>query len=121
MVAKKPARAQQRRSRKAASNRHAGRSPWVAAVERAVRAIPRGQTVGYATVALWAGKPGAARAVVRALHAAEDIPWWRVTRSDGSLAPQVAAEQARRLAREGVRLDGARVRPAVGARRTPAR
>ncbi len=85
-------------------------SPFLAAVERAVRAIPRGETVSYARVALAAGRPGAARAVVRALHALEDLPWWRVLRSDGTLAPQVAAEQRRRLAQEGVRFgrDGRR-------------
>lgn len=87
-------------------------SPWLAAVDRAVRSIPKGQTASYARVALIAGKPGAARAVVQALHRLKDLPWWRVLRSDGSLAPQVAVEQARRLAREGVKLSrsGARIR-----------
>ncbi|MDP1828148.1 MAG: MGMT family protein [Archangium sp.] len=86
-------------------------TPWLTAVERAVRSIPRGQTASYARVALMAGKPGAARAVVQALHRLEGIPWWRVLRSDGTLAPQVAAEQARRLAKEGVKLgrSGSRV------------
>jgi methylated-DNA-protein-cysteine methyltransferase-like protein len=79
-------------------------SPWLAAVDRAVRSIPRGETASYARVALMSGKPGAARAVVQALHKLKDLPWWRVLRSDGSLAPQVAAEQARRLKREGVKL-----------------
>lgn len=79
-------------------------TPWLQAVDRAVRAIPRGQTASYARVALMAGKPGAARAVVQALHRLEGIPWWRVVRSDGTLAAQVAAEQGRRLAQEGVRL-----------------
>lgn len=79
-------------------------SPWLKAVDRAVRAIPRGQTASYARVALMAGKPGAARAVVQALHRLKGIPWWRVLRSDGKLAPQVAGEQARRLTKEGVKL-----------------
>ncbi len=79
-------------------------SPWLTAVERAVRSIPRGQTASYARVALMSGKPGAARAVVRALHTLEGIAWWRVLRSDGSLAPQVATAQARHLAKEGVTL-----------------
>jgi methylated-DNA-protein-cysteine methyltransferase-like protein len=87
------------------------RSPWLTAVAGAVRAIPRGQTASYARVALMAGKPGAARAVVRALHALEDVPWWRVVRSDGTLAEPVAREQARRLRAEGVRVDGRRLRP----------
>ena len=79
-------------------------TPWLQAVERAVRAIPKGQTASYARVALMSGKPGAARAVVQALHRLEGIPWWRVLRSDGTLAPQVAIEQARKLTREGVSL-----------------
>ena len=79
------------------------KSPWLQAVERAVRSIPRGKTASYARVALMAGKPGAARAVVQALHRLEGIPWWRVIRSDGTLAPAVAIEQRRRLAREGVK------------------
>lgn len=80
------------------------KTPWLLAVERAVRAIPRGQTASYARVALMAGKPGAARAVVRALHALDDLPWWRVIRSDGTVAPQVAVEQRKRLKAEGVTL-----------------
>ena len=58
-----------------------------------------------------AGKPGAARAVVQALHRLEGIPWWRVIRSNGTLAPQVASEQAKRLAKEGVRLGRRNVSP----------
>lgn len=84
-------------------------TPFEQAVERVVRAIPRGKTLGYAGVALRANKPGAARAVVRALHGLKGAPWWRVIRSDGTLAPQVAAEQARRLGREGVKVSGRRV------------
>ena len=63
-------------------------------------------------MALRAGKPRGARAVVRALHHLDDVPWWRVVRSDGTLAPQVAREQAQLLAQEGVRARvGARKRP----------
>ncbi len=115
MVAKDARRPQQRRRTEAARKPHAGPSAWVLAVEAAVRSIPRGQTVGYATIALWAGKPGAARAVVRALHAAGDIPWWRVTRSDGTLAAPIARAQAARLAREGVAVARGRVTPRRGA------
>jgi methylated-DNA-protein-cysteine methyltransferase related protein len=73
------------------------------AVRRVIRAIPRGRTLSYGEVALRAGKPRGARAVVRALHSLDDVPWWRVIRSDGTLAPQVAREQAQLLAQEGVR------------------
>jgi methylated-DNA-protein-cysteine methyltransferase related protein len=76
---------------------------FVRAVRRVIRAIPRGRTLSYGEVGLRAGKPRGARAVVRALHHIDDAPWWRVIRSDGTLAPQVAREQAQLLAQEGVR------------------
>lgn len=85
-------------------------TPFVARVNAAIRSIPKGKTVGYAQVALLAGKPGAARAVVRALHSIpKGAPWWRVTRSDRTLAVPVATEQARRLMAEGVKLEKNRV------------
>ncbi len=86
-------------------------TPFMERVEAVVRSIPKGKTLGYAQVALLAGKPGAARAVVRALHAMKGAPWWRVTRSDRSLAQPVAREQGRRLSREGVKLERNRVPP----------
>ncbi|WP_395830644.1 MGMT family protein [Archangium violaceum] len=80
--------------------------PFPEAVRRAVRAIPRGEVRSYSQVALYAGRPGAARGVGRELKTLENVPWWRVIRADGTLAPAVAVEQARRLKAEGVRLDG---------------
>ena len=80
--------------------------PFSEAVRAAVRAIPRGQVRSYAQVALYAGRPGAARGVGRELKTLENVPWWRVIRSDGMLAPPVAVEQARRLKAEGVSLEG---------------
>ncbi len=80
--------------------------PFPEAVRRAVRAIPRGEVRSYAQVALYAGRPGAARGVGRELKTLENVPWWRVIRADGTLAPAVAVEQARRLKAEGVRLEG---------------
>ena len=74
---------------------------FVRAVRRIVRGIPRGTTLSYGEVALRAGKPRAARAVVSALHRLDDVPWWRVARHDGTLAPQVAREQATLLRQEG--------------------
>ena len=76
-------------------------TPFLSAVRRAVRAIPRGQTRSYGTIAEIVGKPGAARAVVRALHALDGIPWWRVCRAGGKFAPQVASEQQALLRQEG--------------------
>jgi methylated-DNA-protein-cysteine methyltransferase related protein len=76
-------------------------SPFVRAVRRVVRGIPRGTTLSYGEVAFRAGKPGGARAVVAALHRLDDVPWWRVARHDGTLAPPVARQQATLLRQEG--------------------
>ncbi len=76
-------------------------SPFLRAVRRIVRGIPRGTTLSYGEVALRAKKPGAARAVVAALHRLDDVPWWRVARHDGTLAPQVARQQTALLRAEG--------------------
>src|SRR5712692_440729 len=78
-------------------------------VASVIKAIPRGQVLSYAQVATRAGRPGAARAVVRALRRISEAPWWRVIRSDGTVARQMAPKQLRRLAREGVRARGLRV------------
>jgi methylated-DNA-protein-cysteine methyltransferase-like protein len=72
-------------------------------VAKAIRQIPRGTTRSYGEIALRAGKPRGARAVVSALRTIEDVPWWRVARSDGTLAPQVAALQSQLLRQEGWR------------------
>ena len=74
-----------------------------------VKGIPRGTTLSYGEVALRAGKPGGARAVVSALRTL-DVAWWRVARHDGSLAPQVAALQATLLRQEGWKGKEARAR-----------
>jgi methylated-DNA-protein-cysteine methyltransferase related protein len=75
---------------------------------RAVRAIPRGQVRSYSQVALYAGRPGAARGVgqeLKSLAHPRSVPWWRVIRADGTLASAVAHEQARRLRAEGVEVE----------------
>ena len=85
-------------------------TPWVKRVDEVIRSIPKGRTLGYAQVAMLAGKPGAARAVVRALHAMpKGAPWWRVTRADRTLAEPVRAEAMRRLKAEGVKFEKNRV------------
>lgn len=80
------------------------------AVERVVRGIPRGTVLSYSQVALRAGRPGAARAIVRALHQLSKVPWWRVIRADKTLAVEIADRQAPLLEREGIRVEGRRVR-----------
>jgi methylated-DNA-protein-cysteine methyltransferase related protein len=86
-------------------------TPFEVKVANVVRHIPRGRTLGYGQVALLAGAPGGARAVVRALNSLKGIPWWRVVRSDGTVAEAMMGKQAPKLRAEGVRLIGAHVDP----------
>jgi len=78
-------------------------------VAKVVRAIRKGTVSSYGQVAERAGAPRGARAVVQALNRLRGLPWWRVIRSDGTLASEVAAEQAKRLRAEGVEVRGRRV------------
>lgn len=86
------------------------------AVYAAVALIPAGRVLGYGHVATLLGSPRAARQVGYALAALEpgtDVPWWRVVRSDGTIAlqgdPGRGPEQARRLAAEDVAVHDWRV------------
>lgn len=87
-----------------------------------IRAIPRGQVMGYGEVAAKAGLPGRARLVAKLLGANEDrsLPWHRVLRSDGRIAMSEGSagwrEQGQRLRAEGVQVENGRVR-----RQRPAR
>jgi methylated-DNA-protein-cysteine methyltransferase related protein len=89
------------------------------AVKRVVGAIPRGTVLAYGEVALLAGRPGGARAVVRALNRIAGVPWWRVVRADRTLAPEVATRQAKHLRTEGLRVEGRRI--VVSPKQTPRR
>ncbi len=76
--------------------------------EDAIRAIPRGETRSFLEVAAAAGRSGAARAVAHVVNRAafdSDFPWHRVVAANGAMAkdPRRAAEQRRRLEREGAR------------------
>ncbi|HEV8339516.1 MAG TPA: MGMT family protein [bacterium] len=77
-----------------------------------VRNVPSGRVATYGEVARLAGLRGGARTVGWALAgaAADRIPWWRVVRGDGTIAPRpAAARQRRRLQREGIRFAGGRI------------
>lgn len=84
-------------------------SDFTTRVEQIVSALRPGECASYGEIAAEAGRPGAARAVGRVMRDSDGLPWWRVIRSDGSLA--MGEEQARRLRDEGVRVRGLRVRP----------
>jgi methylated-DNA-protein-cysteine methyltransferase-like protein len=72
-----------------------------------VRRVPRGRVTTYGEVARLAGLHGGARTVgwaMAAVPGGQAVPWWRVIRADGTVAPRPAAgRQRRRLAAEGVR------------------
>jgi len=70
-------------------------------VER-VRAIPEGFVRTYGDI-----DPRAPRLVGHVLATAQDLPWHRVVRADGSLPK--GTTQRERLLREGVPMRGARV------------
>lgn len=66
-----------------------------------------GEVLTYGEVAREAGAPGAARAVGNLLSTTGGLPWWRIVRADGRLAPGKEAEQGRLLEAEGVPIDQA--------------
>ena len=70
-----------------------------------VAALPRGEVLTYAEVAMEAGHPGAAQAVANVLRRVPDLPWWRVVPSDLRLYRTHAATQRPLLEAEGVRVD----------------
>lgn len=79
------------------------------AVVRVLLATRPGDVMAYGEVAAEAGYPGAARAVGNVLRRVDDLPWWRVVTAAGRLIPHGPAEQADRLAAEGVATANGRV------------
>ena len=68
-----------------------GDSGWQAGVAAVVRCIPAGLVLGYRDVGVLLGRPRSARQVGYALSRLmpeQGVPWWRVVRSDGTIAMQ---------------------------------
>lgn len=76
-----------------------------------VRRIPRGRVSTYGEVAAASGHPGAARQVVWALRAADNVPWHRVVGAGGRirLTGESGFEQRLRLQSEGVLIAGDKI------------
>ncbi len=83
----------------------------IAQVETLVRAIPAGRVMSYGAVGAACRPPISGYICGRIMNrSAREVPWWRVVAKDGALpinkrAPQLAAEQRRRLTEEGVHFD----------------
>ena len=76
-----------------------------------VRQIPPGRVASYGQIALLVGRPGAARAVGRAMSRCpygQAVPCHRVVNSQGRLAPGFPEQEGRLLA-EGVAVRDGRV------------
>jgi methylated-DNA-protein-cysteine methyltransferase-like protein len=59
------------------------------AIIEVLRSIPNGRVFAYGAAAVAAGLPRGARQVVRILNArsrADNLPWWRLLRRDGTIA-----------------------------------
>jgi len=91
-------------------------SPDHSAILRVIRSIPVGCVASYGEVAERAGLPRRARLVGRVLGEVppgEEVPWYRVLRSNGRIAFAPGSrgfrEQVRRLSGEGVLVVSGRV------------
>lgn len=78
-----------------------------------IESIPYGRVATYGQIAELAGLPRRARFVARILSESDDsdeLPWHRVVRADGRIAPRPGAdEQATRLRRERVDVTNGRI------------
>jgi len=83
-------------------------------VWRVVRNIPAGEVMGYGEVARAAGFPRYSRMVSGAMsRSPKPLPWYRVVKSDRTLAFDEGSEnyreQAQFLKQEGVRFEGKKI------------
>jgi len=79
---------------------------------KAIKAIPRGKVSSYRDVAVTAGLPNGARQTVRVLHSLSekfDLPWYRVIRSNGSIA--LREGEGKELQIQLLRAEGVEVSP----------
>lgn len=83
-------------------------------VWKVVASIPAGRVMGYGEVARAAGFPRYSRMVSAAMgRSPEPLPWFRVVRSNRTLAFEVGSsayrEQAQLLKQEGVLFEGVKI------------
>ena len=83
-------------------------------VWQVVNAIPVGEVMGYGEVARAAGFPRYSRMVSGAMsRSPEPLPWFRVVKSDRTLAFEADSEsyreQAQLLKQDGIRIEGRKI------------
>jgi len=79
---------------------------------QAIKAIPKGKVSSYGAIALVAGLPNGARQTVRVLHSLSEkyeLPWYRVIRSNGSIA--LKEGEGKELQIQLLRAEGVEVSP----------
>jgi alkylated DNA nucleotide flippase Atl1 len=84
-------------------------TPFAEEVLDLVAKIPRGRVMAYSDVADALGRGGARQVGQAMARFGSGVPWWRVLRADGSVAPVNAEEQMRMLRAERTPLVGERV------------
>ena len=71
-----------------------------------VDSIPRGRVLAYGDIAQILGRGGPRQVAQVMSRWGSEVPWWRVLRTDGTCAPEVADRQMAALRREKVPLAG---------------
>lgn len=84
-------------------------TPFAEEVLDLVAKIPTGRVMAYSDIADALGRGGARQVGQAMARFGSGVPWWRVLRADGSVAPANAGEQLRLLRAEGTPMRGDRV------------
>ena len=86
----------------------------VTTIKWLIEAIPYGRVATYGQIAAMAGLPRRARFVAKVLRESDEsdmLPWYRVVRANGRIAPRLGAnEQIERLQAENVDVSNGRVK-----------
>ncbi len=78
-------------------------------VVRTVRLVPAGRVVAYGDLAELFGTSPRMIGRIMATYEAEDVPWWRVVRSDGGIADHLVDRAVPHWREEGIRAVDGRV------------
>ena len=84
-------------------------TPFAEEVLDLVAKIPIGRVMAYSDIADALGRGGARQVGQAMARFGSGVPWWRVLRADGSVAPVNAGEQLRLLRADGTPMRDDRV------------